>query len=323
MAFSQDRLMLPWTAEQKESRQFLSILLVLLALFLVLAIWIPSVNLPEPDRETLEKLPPQLAKLVVKKELPKPKPPEPPKKDEKKDEPKKEEKPKDIEPKPKAAKPKAVVAPVKEKEPSEKAIKKAREVAQKTGLLALQNDLAELQSAVDLSALKAPSKTSRSEKTIAAKATSISSSEALVSSGGISTDDLSAPAETVQLTSREITSLDETNDEQALALAEAEAAARAHIRSDDSVRLAIEGLKQVLYKLYNRELRKDPFLEGVVLFDVVIEPDGSVSSCEIVSSELNNSALEKKFVNRIRLYNFGAEDVNQLNKKISINFIPQ
>lgn len=319
MAYSQDRLMLPWTVERQENNNFRAVLAILATVFLVLAVWIPSVHLPEPDRETLEKLPPQLAKLVVKKEPVKPKLPEPKKEEKpKKEEPKKEEKPEPV--KKKEPKKEIIKKPV---EKTAQKIKKAREVARKTGLLALQNDLAELQSSVDLSSLKTAKTQVRSEKTLAAKAEGISSKQVTQSSGGISTDDLSAPAETIQLASRDVTALEETDQEQALAEAEANAAARANIRSDESIRIAIEGLKNALYKLYNRELRKDPFLEGAVMFELTIDASGEVSVCTIINSELNNPALERKFINRIRLYNFGAEAVDTLVKKININFIPQ
>ena len=43
--------------------------------------------------------------------------------------------------------------------------------------------------------------------------------------------------------------------------------------------------------------------------ELVIEPDGSVSACEVVSSELENPGLEQRIALRVRLFNFGADNV--------------
>lgn len=72
MIVSQDLLNLPWTNEGGENQRFSFILISLIIALLVLSVWIPSVDLPEKDRKSLEKLPPQLAKLVKKKVPPKP-----------------------------------------------------------------------------------------------------------------------------------------------------------------------------------------------------------------------------------------------------------
>lgn len=324
----QDRLLLPWTSERQESRQFNIILTSLLVLLLILSIWIPAITLPEKDRETLEKLPPQLAKLVVKKELVKPEPvkkEEAPKPEEKKPEPekKKEEKKKEPEKKPekkKTGKEQAKKPEIKVK--PKQTVKAAREVAKKTGLLALQDDLADLRASVDVSALSKQAPL-RKEKTIAAKASGLNSKQVLARSSGIQTDGLAVPAETVALATRNHEMLDETADEAALAQAEAEAALRANQRSEESIRLAIEKLKASFYKLYNRELRKDPFLEGRLVLEVVIESSGEVSYCRVISSELNHKELESKIVNRMKLANFGAENVARATREVPLVFQPK
>ena len=65
---------LPWS-DNKQEHLFNKVLLVLLLLTLVLGVIVPNITLPELKRENLEKLPPQLAKVIKrKKEAPKPKP---------------------------------------------------------------------------------------------------------------------------------------------------------------------------------------------------------------------------------------------------------
>jgi len=326
MSGSQDRLMLPWTSEGKESLRFKSILVILFLLLFVLSVWIPSITLPEKDRKTLEKLPPQLAKLVKKVEAPKPVKKVEPKKKEIKEKVEKKPEPKKDKPKvkPKKKDPVKIRKPrsqPKAKTPEQKRkVKAAREVAKKSGLLALQDDLADLRETVDMSALN-KKVTPKKAKTIAAKATSgTDSKQVLARSSGIKTDTLTAPAETVALTALAGTQLDETIDEQALAKAEADEASRVKFRSEKSINLIVERLKGSLITLYNRERRKDPFLEGTLLVEVVIEPSGSVSSCRVISSELNHEVLEKKMVNRIYLTDFGPEEVEQTTKNIPFSF---
>jgi protein TonB len=327
MSESQDRLMLPWTSEGKESLRFKSILVILFLLLFILSIWIPSITLPKKDRKELEKLPPQLAKLVKQVKVPKPEKKIAPKKKEKvekKTEPK-TEKPK-VKPKVKPEKKEPVKIrkpklPIQVKTPElKREVKAAREVAKKSGLLALQDDLADLRSTFDISSLNRKA-APRKAKTIAAKAASgISSEQIYARSSGIQTDTLYAPAETVALTARAGTELDATLDERALAKAEADAASRIKYRSEKSINLIVERLKGSLITLYNRERRKDPFLEGLLVVEVVIEPSGSVSSCRVISSELNHEVLEKKMVNRIYLTDFGAEEVVQTTKNIPLAF---
>lgn len=320
MAVSQDRLSLPWSNERQENKRFKLILVILLGVLLILSIWIPLVHVPEKDRDTLEKLPPQLAKLVKKKEppkkleKPKPLPKAEPKPEIKKIEPKPEPKKKLIPPKLK----KPVV--VKDKDLS-KEVKKARDVARNSGLLALQNDLSDLRSVVDVSALK-KNISPRNEPTIAAKAGSLATSDVMGRSAGIQTDSLSAPVETVALASRDDARLSATDDEIALAKAEAEAASSVRTRPQENIRLTTESLKSSFNKLYSRELRKDPFLEGVLLLEVVIEPTGEVSFCRVVNSELNNSDFESKIVSRMYLADFGEANVLQTTIQIPFPFKP-
>lgn len=320
MAVSQDRLSLPWSREQQENKRFKIILVSLLVVLLALSIWIPLVNVPEKDRDALEKLPPQLAKLVKKKE--------PPKKIEKpKPVPKKEPKPEIKKPEPKPE-PKKEKIPPKLKKPTvvkdkdlTKTVKKARDVARKSGLLALQNDLSDLRNVVDVDTLKkniAP----RTERTIAAKAGSVATSNVMSKSSGIQTESLSAPVETVALTARDDARLSATDDEIALAKAEAEAANSVRTRPQENIRLTTESLKSSFNKLYTRELRKDPFLEGTLLLEVVIEPTGEVSFCRVIDSELNSPDFESKIVSRMYLADFGEANVLQTTIQIPFPFKP-
>ncbi len=136
---------LPWTVLPEESKRFKKIVQLVLFCFVVLGLVIPVIPVPEIDRTKQQEIPPRLAKLILEKKKPKPKPIiEAPKKEEKKKEEKKEEKKKEK----KKEKPKK--KEVKKKEPEKPKVDpeqqraKAREKAAKSGLLAMMDDLADL-----------------------------------------------------------------------------------------------------------------------------------------------------------------------------------
>jgi len=108
----------------------------------------------------------------------------------------------------------------------------------------------------------------------------------------------------------------------AMGASEAEAASGERQRSRDSIRLGLEKLKSSFNKLYQRELRNDPFLAGRVELEFVVESSGEVSYCRVASSGLNNSALESKLCNRLKLADFGAESVARATELQSFNFEP-
>jgi hypothetical protein len=81
--------------------------------------------------------------------------------------------------------------------------------------------------------------------------------------------------------------------------------------------------KASFYRLYNRELRKDPTLKGQIVLRLTIEPDGSVSMCRLQSSDMNAPELAEQVVNITRTINFGAKDgVQALTISYPIDFLP-
>jgi len=93
-------------------------------------------------------------------------------------------------------------------------------------------------------------------------------------------------------------------------------------RSEEKMRKIMDQNKGAMFNIYNRALRRDPTLEGKVVFEMVIEPSGRIISAKVVSSELNNPALETKLLNRIKLINFGKQDVKQTKLIFSFDFLP-
>jgi len=80
--------------------------------------------------------------------------------------------------------------------------------------------------------------------------------------------------------------------------------------------------KGAIYAIYNRALREDPALQGKVVLELKIAPAGNVLDCRIVSSELHAAELEGKLLARIRQFDFGAKDVDQMVVTWPVDFLP-
>ena len=93
-------------------------------------------------------------------------------------------------------------------------------------------------------------------------------------------------------------------------------------RSIEEIKLVFERNKGAIYAIYNRALREDPGLQGKVVLELKIAPTGEVVDCKIASSELNAAELERKLLARIRQFEFGAKDVEQMVVTWPVDFLP-
>ena len=94
-------------------------------------------------------------------------------------------------------------------------------------------------------------------------------------------------------------------------------------RTDEEIQIVFDRYKASLYRLYNRELRKDPTLRGQVTLKLTIEPDGSVSFCVLQSSDMNAPALAQQVISRVIGFDFGAkEDIVAVTIIYPIDFLP-
>ncbi|MBD3649498.1 MAG: cell envelope integrity protein TolA, partial [Pseudomonadales bacterium] len=94
-------------------------------------------------------------------------------------------------------------------------------------------------------------------------------------------------------------------------------------RTDEEIQIVFDRYKAALYRLYNRELRKDPTLRGQLVLKLTIEPDGSVSLCELESSNMGAPTLAQQVVERVSNFDFGAkEDVGPMTIIYPIDFLP-
>jgi TonB family protein len=313
---------LPWTSIPEEDSRLKRNLQITLVLALIFGLVVPFLPVQEVDKTKVEELPPRLAQLVVEKQKPKP-PPPPPKKEVKKKEEKKE-KPKE---KKKEEKKKPKEKPKEKPKPKEKTqaelVAEARKKAASTGLLALSDELSDLRDTtpkLDKSKPLAKGSAAQAKKV---ERNILTSGVASAGSGGIDTSRLSTGVGRSSLAGRETTQVESPVEQVAQnARIESDKRSKKASRTYEEVSLVFDKNKGAIYSLYNRELRKDPTLEGKIVFEITIDPQGSVVDVKVVSSELNSPELEKKLLTRIKLFNFGPKDVETLIVTYPIDFLP-
>jgi outer membrane biosynthesis protein TonB len=93
-------------------------------------------------------------------------------------------------------------------------------------------------------------------------------------------------------------------------------------RTDEEIQIVFDRYKSALYRLYNKELRRDPTLKGQVIIKLTIEPDGSVSMCELKSTDMNAPDLTAQVVERVKGFDFGAKAVPAITILYPIDFLP-
>jgi len=93
-------------------------------------------------------------------------------------------------------------------------------------------------------------------------------------------------------------------------------------RTDEEIQIVFDRYKAQFYRLYNRALRNDPTLRGQMVLRLTIEPDGGVSFCVLLSSDMNAPDLAEQVVSITRTINFGAkENVQALTISYPIDFL--
>ena len=94
-------------------------------------------------------------------------------------------------------------------------------------------------------------------------------------------------------------------------------------RTDEEIQIVFDRHKAALYRLYNRELRRDPTLQGQMVLRIRIEPDGSVSLCELQGTDMNAPNLSSQVLARVSTFDFGAkEDIPAVTILYPIDFLP-
>jgi len=291
-------VVMPWTKQGKDEKDFRKILLI--ALFLsILAGWlIPLYEVPIPDRAQIVEVPERLAKLLKKE---KPKPPPKPKKEEKRPEEQKAE-----------------------KKPTPEERQQAREKVKTKGVLAFKNNFADLLNDASLDKLGAKANLSNAGSTAKLTQRSIITSNATSSSGGINSSALS----------RNVAGTGD--DLKAVAFSRVDSAIGTGVdddrplsdgpgpsRTDEEIQIVFDKYKATLYRIYNRELRVNPTLQGKVVLRITIEADGSVSLAKVENTDMDAKQMLAAIVERVKRFNFGAkEGVPPTTILYPIDFLP-
>jgi len=302
-------LSLPWSISPEDEHRFRKILTIIMVLTITLGIAIPLLPVFKAPVEEKVELPPRIAKLIFERHAaPKPKPV------------KKKQHPKPRHVAKKPPKPeKRTRHKVPHKQPPVNALEEARKKASHAGLLALQDSLADLrdQSIDELNGSRRLSNNgARARKTERALITSRVGD----SSRGINTRSISRDTGSTHLLAHTATRV--RSSITTAPLKKKSRNARRAARSEEDIQIVFDRNKSVIFNIYNRALRKDPGLEGKVVFNLTISPSGKVTAISMVSSELNDTALERKLLARIKMINFGAKPVESVTLNYPIEFLP-
>ena len=80
-------------------------------------------------------------------------------------------------------------------------------------------------------------------------------------------------------------------------------------RTLEEIQEVFDRNKASFYSMYNRALRENQELRGKIVVSLTIAPNGQVTDCQLVSSELGDPDLERKVVQRVMLLQFKPKDV--------------
>lgn len=306
------QLALSWHPESDRDHTFNVIALAILVCSLGLGLLMSSISLPKMERVARATVPDRIAKFIMERPKPKPKP--------------------EVKPQP-APPPRSEMRiqrpALVERKPLTKVEEKAREGAQKSGLLALAKDLSALADSSSVSTMvEKKIKTSAASTTAATVDTRILTSDTGRKSAGVRQDSHVGTVGT--------TKLDENQRQQVQDLLSASAPksaaktsgsgsgtqGRGNVRGDEDVAMVMDQHKSTLHSIYNRARRANPGLKGKIVLVLTIQPSGQVSNVVIKSSELNSPELEASLVARIRQFDFGKRQGGPLTVTVPVEFLP-
>ncbi|HEY8520748.1 MAG TPA: AgmX/PglI C-terminal domain-containing protein [Gammaproteobacteria bacterium] len=323
---------LPWSAGAEQEEKFRRILQWSLGTAVVLGLLFAVLPVPQRDAAQVEEIPERFARLVLEKPLPPPPPPvvreepEPEPVPEPEPEPVVEQRVVEAEPPPE---PVRAPEPAPEPEPVDRT-QRARERAAVAGLLPFAQELAALRDNLETARRldRAETVSAPGPGASPVNERSLITSRAGVGSGGINTAALSRNTGGGGLAGRATTQVESPVAAIGGPAADGGEAERTGgqsskpARSREEIERVFDANKGAIYALYNRALRENPSLEGKVVLRITIMPDGSVSACEIVSSDLNDPEFEQRLVQRVLLFRFEAKDVEPITTTKPIDFFP-
>ncbi len=314
------RQLMPWARGREEDQRFHKSLAASLLISLLLGLLLPQIDLPLPERWEVIDVPERLVQLVTKKRPPPPPPSllqqTPP--DETPPEPEPIEEPLTPTDSPQLA---DTTAP-------EQAPQKAQEKrARSKGILAFREKFSNLANKNPSARLGADARISSAGDEAPGRPQRLMvTTQAPGSSGGINLASISRDVgggggggqiAGVQLT-RATSNIGGSGGQDRPLSAGAGAG-----RTDEEIQIVFDRHKSALYRLYNRELRKNPILQGQMVLRIRIEPDGRVSLCELQGTDMDAPTLSAQVLDRVRTFDFGAKDgIPAITILYPIDFLP-
>lgn len=308
-------LSLPWSVSVEDERRFRKVLTIVFVATIALGITIPMLPVfKNPSNQEVE-LPPRVARLIFEK-MTEPKPrvepvqePRAEPRPEIKNKPEPEKKPQPrVEKKPKVTPP--------EVDRTEQARKKAATA----GLLAMQDALADLRDQ-SIDEVKGASRLTNDGSQAKQAERALITSKVGNGSQGINTSTLSRDTGSTRLAARTATEVQSTISTDSPDKPSRNGT-RNIARSIEEIQIVFDRNKSAIYSLYNRALRNDPTLQGKLVLSLTIDPSGKITHIELISSELREPDLERKLVQRIKMFNFGARQVDAVTITYPIDFLP-
>lgn len=301
---------MPWDAKRADAQKFRKALTSALVIVLAVGVAMPWLPLPEVEREELEELPPQLARILLEKqeiEIPPPPPPKP------------------VEPEPTPDKPEPEPEQIVKQETvvePQPTVADAREKAKTSGLLQFADAFADMRDAVDVSTLQDTASIQRGAGESATIDRNLLTSQHSTRSAGVNVAALSRDTGGVALSGREVTKVDAPKGATGEGGTRERKLADPRSRSIEEIRRVFDTNKGAIFAIYNRALRQDPSLMGKVVLELVIDPNGRVVDVSVVSSELADDGVIAKIINRVRLFDFGKRDVRTTTISYPVHFLP-
>jgi len=308
---------MPWTRDNQEDERYRRSLLTSIAASLAVALLIGMVAIPIKERADELELPERVARLVRQEQTPPP-PPPPVQEPEQLD----EELP---EPEPELVEEAQPVPEVPQQQLAETQEPDTREQVKSKGILAFRDSFASRADLRPTAQLGSQARLNNAGANASGRPERMMvTTSAPGSSGGINLADISRDfggggggMEGVALT-RVASSIGGAEGPDRPLAAGASAG-----RTDEEIQIVFDRYKAALYRLYNRELRRDPTLRGQLVLKLTIEPDGSVSLCQLHSSDMDAPLLADQVVDRVRTFDFGAkEDIVAVTIIYPIDFLP-
>jgi hypothetical protein len=314
-------MIMPWQRGQEEDRRYRKSLGSSLAISMLLGILFGSIAIPIPDKPKEIELPERMAKLV-REALPPPPPVPEPVVEEEIPEPDPEE-PELAEETPTELVPESVEEPkvAANQEPD------IKEQVKSKGILAFRESFASASSLRPTTQLGSEARVRNAgEDKVGRPTRSMVTTNAPGSSGGINLANISrdvgggGPGMGGVAVSRVASSIGSGGDGYSdRPLASGAMAGR----TDEEIQIVFDRYKAALYRLYNRELRRDPTLRGQIIIKLTIEPDGSVSYCTLQSTDMQAPTLAEQVIERVSTFDFGAkEDIAAVTIIYPIDFLP-